>query len=292
MGRCAFLTTKNLEDFFIYDDLVKPHLAALGWQVDDVSWHDNNINYAQYNMVIVRSTWDYQAYASEFMHTLERINSAGTQLENPLALMQWNVSKAYLRDLENQGVAILPTLWFETFNSKEILAAFKHFSVTEIIIKPLVSANADFTYRLTEEDFLFQQQSIKSELGNRSIMVQAFEKSILEQGEYSLFYFDGQYSHTINKRPASGDFRVQEEHGGQLFTVAPSQGMLELAERTLAALPHNALYARVDMLETAKGFAIIEVELIEPSLYFNMDEESPKRFAQAIVNRARSLQVA
>lgn len=288
MSRCAFLTTKNLEEFFIYDDLVKPHLAALGWQVDDVCWHDKEIDYSQYDVVIVRSTWDYQAFAESFMRTLMHIDSTKARLENSAALMQWNLSKSYLKDLEAKGVAILPTIWLDAFDSRQVQAAFRHFGVSEIIIKPLVSANADFTYRLTEEDFLFQQQNIKSELKNRQIMLQAFEKSILDIGEYSLFYFDGEYSHSINKLPASGDFRVQEEHGGQLQSIEPTVAMRALAQRTLNALPENALYARIDMLDTAKGLAIIEVELIEPSLYFNMDEESPKRFAQAIAKRAQS----
>lgn len=117
-------------------------------------------------------------------------------------------------------------------------------------------------------------------------MVQAFEKTILDKGEYSLFYFNGKYSHSINKLPAAGDFRVQEEHGGSLESIVPNPSMLTLAQKTLEALPSDSLYARIDMLNTNKGLAIIEVELIEPSLYFNMDDESPQRFAQAIVERA------
>lgn len=288
MGRCAFLTTDNLEEFFIYDDLVKPYLAELNWQTTDVSWHDKTVDYNQYDVVVVRSTWDYQAFCNSFMQTLAKIDNSKAVLENPLSLMQWNVSKSYLRDLADKGVSILPTVWLNGFDSKAILACFSHFATNEIIIKPLVSANADFTYRLTEEDFLFKQQNIKNELKNREIMVQAFEKNIVEKGEFSLFYFAGEYSHSINKLPATGDFRVQEEHGGQLKSVAPSDAMFTLAQKTLQALPEDALYARIDMLETKAGFAIIEVELIEPSLYFNMDEESPKRFAQAIVQRAKS----
>ena len=208
MGRCAFLTTKDLEDFHIYDDLVKPHLAKLGWTVDDVSWHDTDVDYNQFDLVVVRSTWDYQAYAEQFMHTLERINKSSAALENSFALMQWNVSKLYLQDLELKGVSILPTIWGDAFDTKTILNAFSYFNTAEIIIKPLVSANADYTYRLTEEDFLFKQQTIKTELGDRSIMIQSFEKTILSKGEFSLFYFDGEYSHCINKIPTNGIFKL------------------------------------------------------------------------------------
>jgi glutathione synthase/RimK-type ligase-like ATP-grasp enzyme len=282
MKQCAFLTTDNLEEFFVYDDLVKPHLANLGWAVTDVSWHDENANYDQFDVVVVRSTWDYQEHPAEFVKTLEKIEASSAQLQNPFELLSWNFSKDYLRDLNEKGVPILPTIWLDEFDSTAILEAFSHFKTHEIIIKPVVSANADFTYRLTQEDFLFEQQSIKQALGTRPIMVQAFEKSIVDAGEYSLFYFAGEYSHTINKRPASGDFRVQEEHGGELASVSASSHMLHLAQNTIEALPTSAFYARIDMLDTDKGLAIIEVELIEPSLYFNMDENSARVFAEAI----------
>ena len=285
MGRCAFLTTHNLEDFFIYDDLVKPHLAKLGWTVDDVCWRDQTVDYSQYDVVVVRSTWDYQAFAEQFMQTLLRIEVSGARLENSFKLMKWNVSKSYLKDLESHGVPILPSIWLSSFDSASIHNAFSHFEASEIIIKPLVSANADFTYRLSKDDFRKKEQAIKKELDTREIMIQAFEKTILDKGEFSLFYFDGEYSHAINKMPANGDFRVQEEHGGQLRSIEPSAAMLSLAQKTLAALPDKALYARIDMLQTDKGLAIIEVELIEPSLYFNMDKASSKRFADAISKR-------
>lgn len=282
MARCAFLTTDNLEEFFVYDELVTPYLEQLGWQVDDVSWHDESVDYDVYDVVVVRSTWDYQAFPSKFIKTLEKIENSKAHLENPYQLMLWNFSKDYLRDLQESGVSILPTIWLDTFDSKAIQQAFSHFSTSQIIIKPWVSANADFTYRLTEEAFLFEQKGIKEALNERPIMIQAFEKSILDEGEFSLFYFGGQYSHAINKRPAVGDFRVQEEHGGQLFSVEPSQAMLNLAQKTIESLPHQALYARVDILPTDRGLEIIEVELIEPSLYFNMDEKSALKFASVL----------
>lgn len=282
MHRCAFLTTDNLEDFFIYDDLVKPHLQELGWQVDDVCWRNQHVNYNDYDLIIVRSTWDYQAHPQAFLTTLKQIEASSAQLHNSFSLMQWNFSKDYLKDLAQKGVPILPTIWLDEFDASEVQKAFSHFQAAQIIIKPLVSANADFTYRLSEEDLLFQQQGIKDALLGRKIMVQKFEKSIIEQGECSLFYFSGDYSHAINKMPAKGDFRVQEEHGGQLVSVTPTNTMFELAEKTLQALPEIPLYARIDILDTALGLAIIEVELIEPSLYFNMDEDSALRFAKAV----------
>ncbi|MFW8591892.1 ATP-grasp domain-containing protein [Glaciecola sp. 2405UD65-10] len=285
MLRCAFLTTNNLEDFFIYDDLVKPHLEALGWQVVDVPWREKDHDYNQYDVVVVRSTWDYQEHPEAFINTLTQIEKSTARLENAYELMVWNFSKDYLRDLEVAGVAILPTIWLDAFNEEVISGAFSYFTSGEIIIKPRVSANADSTYRLTHDAWMKNREAIAEDLKQRPLMIQKFEQTILEQGEFSLFYFAHKYSHTINKRPEKGDFRVQEEHGGSLAKVDPSYDMLELAEKTLESLPQSALYARIDMLQTDLGLAIIEVELIEPSLYFNMDEPSAKRFAIALNER-------
>ncbi len=282
MPRCAFLSTDNLEDFFVYDDLVKPYLNELGWEVDDVSWHDKSVNYNQFDIVVVRSTWDYQANSEEFMSVLESIENSTARLENPFNMLKWNFSKSYLKDLEAQGILILPTMWLSCFTYEDVSKAFERFNTKEIIVKPLVSANADYTYRLTSKQLISQQAQIKNALKDRAIMVQSFEKSIVQQGEYSLFYFNHIFSHAINKRPARGDFRVQEEHGGTLDSITPSPEMYKIAQNVLKALPSRALYARIDILETGNGLAIIEVELIEPSLYFNMDSDSPKHFAQAI----------
>lgn len=282
MRRCAFLSTSGLEDFFVYDDLVKPHLRELGWHIEDLNWHDSSNNYNKFDLVIVRSTWDYQQSPSAFLQCLERIEASSARLENPFELMRWNIDKRYLKELEQKGVATLPTIWLDEYEQSAIEQSFDDFECEEIIVKPQLSANADFTYRLTHASFQQQSSQLEGQLVGKPLMLQAFEKSIIEEGEYSLFYFNSEFSHAINKLPAKRDFRVQEEHGGTLLSVKPSAEMLALSEQTLAALPNRALYARVDILQTSRGLAIIEVELIEPSLYFNMDEGSAKRFAEAI----------
>jgi len=283
MKKCVFLSTDKLEDFFVYDMLVAPHLERLGWHVSELSWHDTQQDWNQYDVVIVRSTWDYQQHEKAFLECLQRIEDSSCALENQLALMQWNISKTYLRDLHNKGVPIIPTIWCDELCHNDLNPdVFETLNASEIVIKPYVSANSDFTYRLNRDQLNAQKSRIVSEYKNKSAMVQPFLNSIVEEGEYSLFYFDGRFSHAISKHPKVGDFRVQEEHGGHLKLIQPSQKQLSLAEQTLALLPHPAFFARVDIVMTPKGLAIIEIELIEPSLYFNMDEQSALRFANAI----------
>lgn len=283
MKRCAFLSMDSLEGFHAYDTLLFAPLLAYGWQAEEISWRKQGVDWNHYDVVVIRSTWDYQSDAEAFVSCLEEIEASSACLQNGLKLVKWNISKDYLQDIQKQGISIVPTLWFDEFNPAEITKAFGHFSVSELVIKPLVSANADHTYRLKREDLIAQSLSLSKVFANRPFMLQPFVPAIVAEGEYSLFYFAGHYSHCILKLPRQNDFRVQEEHGGQLELVEPCEELLTQARHTMASLPDDALYARVDSVRYGNEFVLMEVELIEPSLYFNMDPASPQRFADAFV---------
>ncbi|GAC15495.1 ATP-grasp domain-containing protein [Aliiglaciecola lipolytica] len=285
MRKLAILSTDDLEDFFVYDHLAYEPLLKLGWQADEVSWHADNIDWNDYEVVVIRSTWDYQSKADEFVEVLEKIHSSTAKLENSLALVKWNINKDYLRDLNDKGVGIVPTKWCYTFDFEEIKGAFEYFGCREIVIKPLVSANADYTYRLTLDAVLAEEQGLSEVFSTRGYMIQPFIKSVVNEGEYSLFYFNGKFSHCIVKVPKHNDFRVQEEHGGQLRSVEAEEPLLETANEVVAALPELPLYARIDLVKYKDRYVTMEVELIEPSLYFNMDASSAERFAQEFVSR-------
>lgn len=215
-------------------------------------------------------------------------------MQNSLATVRWNIDKIYLKSLAEQSVSIVPTLWEKQFSENKLMGYFEHFDCQKIVIKPRISANADNTFLLkkaTALQFCAQLTSIFSE---NEFMVQPFMKSVIEEGEFSLFYFDGKYSHAILKTPKADDFRVQEEHGGRLQSITPEATLFAQAERALSAITNSTgempLYARVDFVRTLgekinEPFALMEAELIEPSLYFNMDENSANKFAEAFVQR-------
>ncbi|MCH1414687.1 MAG: hypothetical protein L7U57_05810, partial [Glaciecola sp.] len=260
-----------------------------GVHVDVISWHANDIDWSKYDAVIVRSTWDYQEHADAFVDKLIEISKHDTVLINPLSLMQWNISKRYLQTLQTQGITIIPSVFFDSVSISDIYAQFAHFDTQEIIIKPLISANSDNTFRLDHIGLMTQAGPLSNIFSSTPCVIQPFLDSVINEGEYSLFYFNGEYSHTIKKVPKSGDFRVQEEHGGELMTVTPDELQLSAAAKVLAALPEKSLYARVDLIRNPRAlkddiWQLMEVELIEPSLYFNMDEASPERFVQATLN--------
>ena len=283
------LSTDDLEDYFVWDNLLIQPFSQHGVHVDVISWHATDIDWSQYDAVIVRSTWDYQEHADAFIDKLIEITKHDTVLINPLSLMQWNISKRYLQILQTQGITIIPSVFFDSVAISDIYAQFAYFDTQEIIIKPLISANSDNTFRLDHTNLMAQAGPLSNIFSTTPCVIQPFLDSVINEGEYSLFYFNGEYSHTIRKVPKSGDFRVQEEHGGELITVIPDERQLSAAAKVLAALPEKSLYARVDLIRNPRAqkddiWQLMEVELIEPSLYFNMDEASPERFVQATLN--------
>ncbi|WP_334030476.1 ATP-grasp domain-containing protein [Alteromonas sp. P256] len=282
MSQIVFLSTDNLDDFFVYDELLIPHFNDIGWSVETISWREKNVNWDQYDYVIVRSTWDYQQHPDTFLNTLEIINKSSAVLLNPLALIRWNIDKQYLKDLADAGIPIVDTRWGECFEAQDIHNAFARFNTEEVVVKPTLSANADDTFRVSSSNIADVMPSLLTTFAARRYMIQPFLSSVVEEGEYSLFYFGGCYSHAILKVPQQGDFRVQEEHGGQLLAVEANIAQQEIAQRALEAMPAQALYARVDLVRQENEWAIMELELIEPSLYFNLDTSSPARFVQAL----------
>ena len=290
MPAIAFLSTVHLEDFFVYDELLVPYFNERGWSVETISWHSQSEKWDRFDYVIVRSTWDYQQHPRAFMKCLDQIDASSAILLNPLAHIQWNIEKHYLKDLQCKGIPIVKTIWGKDFNNNVIEQAFTHFSCDTLVIKPTLGANADDTFKLSVVDWHNQQQVLCNVFNQRDFMIQPFLESVVEEGEYSLFYFGGEYSHAIKKVPQKGDFRVQEEHGGSLHSVVVDKEQLDIATKALSAMPYEALYARVDLVRQNNNWAIMELELIEPSLYFNLDTQSPVRFVEALVKAHEATQ--
>ena len=289
MPHCAFLTMDNLDEFEVYDDLLIAPLSRRGWSVEMVSWRDRKVDWNAFEAVIIRSPWDYQQDAELFMNVLKEIDDSSARLENPLELVQWNIDKTYLRELQEKGILIVPTLWGAELGREQLNEAFEQLGKPELVIKPTISANADDTFRIKRELDSKTENEILRTFHNRAYMIQPFMNGIVAEGEFSLFYFGGEYSHTILKTPGEGDFRVQEEHGGILKSVEPETQLLKRAQQTMAGMDPQPLYARADYVRTeANDFALMELELIEPSLYFNMDPESPERFARIFARWMRT----
>lgn len=283
MKRICFLSTDNLDGYTFDDDLAIEPLRELGWHVDTISWHDRSVDWNDFAAVIIRTTWDYQHHTEEFLDVLKKIDRSSAVLENLLDIVKWNLSKTYLREMKVRGCSIVPTIWDPVYTAESFDKWQAHFNSQELIVKPTVSATAQHTHRLT----VFDPQLAET-FATREFMVQPFMPAIVTEGEYSLFYFGGKFSHAINKAPKAEDFRVQEEHGGIITAVQPDAGMLAAADKAVRSIGRELLYARVDLVRDANGqFVLMELELIEPALYFRMNADAAGLFASEFDRRMR-----
>jgi len=279
--KCALLTIEDLSNFKSYDDLLIEPLNLLGWECIFVPWESKSVDWDDFDAVIIRSTWDYQQKENLFFKTLAKISKSKAKLYNPLSVVKWNINKNYLKDLEDRDIAIVPTKFFDIFDYKNVKKCFLSFETNRLIIKPSVSANADDTFILEESLIDENKVLLSNTFKNKEYLVQPFLENIKIEGEYSLIFFGDFLSHVLLKTPKTGDFRVQEEHGGILKSInLPENSLVDFGLKVIKNLPMPCLYSRIDVVRNNDQFLLMEVELIEPSLYFNMNSKSATKFAK------------
>ena len=200
---------------------------------------------------------------------------------NSLDAVKWNINKRYLLELEKENISIIPTRLYDSFDFDIVNQLFSFFNENKLIIKPCVSANADDTFILEQNKLGSLKPVLENTFSQKDFLVQPFIKNIRIEGEYSLIYFGNRLSHVLLKTPKNGDFRVQEEHGGILKAInKPESSLIEFGNKVMETIPYQCLFSRVDVVRGSNNYLLMEVELIEPSLYFNMDLNSPQMFAE------------
>lgn len=280
--RCAFITRDELT---ADDALVLPALSDLGWQVEALPWRRQDVDWNTFDAAVIRSPWDYHRAPSGFLAAMTAIPGQ-IRLENPIDLVRWNMSKTYLHDLAAANIPIVPTTWRDCLPPGTTEALFHEVGSDDIVVKPVVSASAHGSFRLRIDQSHHLGPTVEQFFRDTPLMAQPLVTSVLTEGEYSLFYFDGRYSHAVLKTPASGDYRVQEEYGGATNPFTPDHQLLGAADETMAVLSTTPLYARVDLARGADGgFWLMELELIEPVLYLGKDPGAARRFAEAFAAR-------
>lgn len=283
MRRVAYLTTPALVDFPTGDGLTVAPLRDRGLEVEIVDWRAPE-EWGRFAAVLPRSPWDYHLHAEEFFAVLEQIEDSGTRLFNDIEVMRWNADKRYLAELAGRGLHVVETEYGTLLDPRRIEELRKRFGA-DLVLKPTVSASAADTFLVRAGA---DPAPAIAALDGRVWMAQPFMRGIVDEGEFSLIYFDGAFSHALVKVPRSGDFRVQENWGGATRPVSVESRMRERADEVVASLPSGLLYARIDLVRDDGDFALMEAELIEPSLFFGVDPEAPARFARALARRLGS----
>lgn len=278
----AFATYSAFPALAEDDRLVVEPLRSRSIDVHFAAWDDPSIDWQRFDGIVLRSTWNYHLHISEFVRWLARLEELGVAVWNPLDLVRWNVDKRYLGDLARRGIPIVPTVWLDQDGARPLDDILQERGWDQAIVKPTVSATAYETWITTPESARSHQARLDALLQRSGVMIQPFMRQILADGEWSLIYFDGAFSHAVRKRAQSGDFRVQEEHGGQPESVQPSAELIASARRALDVLEHPWLYARVDGVAEGGELVLMELELVEPALYLATDPLAPQHFADAI----------
>jgi len=269
------------------DRLLVDALSARGVLVHAVPWTDPSARWASYDAVIVRSCWDYFLRAEEFHAWLAGLERDGARVMNDVRTLRWNADKTYLVDLAARAVPIIPTRWLDRGGSASLGELRADTGWSELVVKPTVSGGAHRTWRATPAAEAADEARLAAMLEEGAVMVQPLIDEIEREGEWSLLFFDGRYSHAVLKRPRSGDFRVQREHGGTLQPAEPSRAVVEAAERALRGVPHDErpLYARVDGCVVDGELLLMELEVLEPELFLRCAPEAPGRLARALLAR-------
>ncbi|MGZ4789657.1 MAG: ATP-grasp domain-containing protein, partial [Terriglobales bacterium] len=238
----------------------------------------------KYDAIVIRSCWDYFYDPARFTEWINRLEALHVRVLNPLSIIRWNHDKKYLRDLEQRGVEIAPTFWCERNSSphmREILAARDW---KKAVVKPTISGTSMHTWVVQQGDRDGHDAQLAELLIRRDMMIQDYMSEI-ESGEWSLVFFGGEFSHAAVKRPKHGDFRVQDEHGGTWGHEQPTEALKAQAKQVLAAANEDLLYARVDGVVRDRRFILMELEIIEPMLYFGTDTAAAEMFAEKLVQR-------
>ena len=279
----ALATSENVADLTDDDRLLVDALEAKGVRSEAATWNDEALDWRQYSAVVIRSTWDYHLRLDEFLAWLDRLERLEVKVFNAPALVRWNAEKGYLRDLADRGVAIVPTRWVERGAKTSLEAILQQTGWSDVVVKPSVSASAHQTWRMNAHEAYAREAEFASMVENGRVLVQTFLEAIQTEGEWSLLFYGGIYSHSVLKRPRHGDFRVQQTHGGTADVREPSREVIEQARRVLEAARPASLYARVDGCVVDAHFVLMELELIEPDLFLRAHPLAPRRLADSLL---------
>jgi glutathione synthase/RimK-type ligase-like ATP-grasp enzyme len=296
-SRVALITYSGVPAITTDDRLLRDALVARGAEVHARPW-DAKADWSAYHRIVLRSCWNFHHRPKEFLLWVNEVKERHDgSLRNAPALVQWSVDKRYLKDLDAHGIATVPTIWVSAEGGAEVpnldaLIAAQGWD-GGAVVKPAISATAHETWRVAAGATGAHQARFESVLAASpsGVMVQPYLPEI-QDGEWSLVFLGGEYSHTVVKRPAEGDFRVQHDFGGTVERREPEESLIEDARAVLQAAAkatktsvEDILYARVDGIVRNGSLLLMELEVIEPALFFSHAPGAAARMAELIVSR-------
>ncbi len=271
---------------FALDEDLAPLADALrkaGASVEILAWDDFSVSWQRFDAIVLRSTWDYTERLPEFLAWCKS-TAKQTRMLNPADVVKWNTDKHYLADLAKKKCPVVESVFIEPGQAAD---TFPHYA--EFVVKPAVGAGSRDTQRYLAKDRTAAVEHVKRLLDQkRSALIQPYLAEVDSKGETALIFFNGIFSHAIRKGPL---LQLDEGPTDHLFAPEaitarePGGDELEVAHKVLAAMPFKSLaYARVDLLPSSQGPMLLELELTEPSLFFEHAPGSAERFAASLLS--------
>jgi glutathione synthase/RimK-type ligase-like ATP-grasp enzyme len=280
-------TAADQPDITPSDQLYAEALRRRGAIVRGAPWNGPSQAFDGADAVVLRSTWGYYREPEAFRAWTEAV-AARTRLFNPIALVRWNLRKDYLDKLAAAGVRV-PLSHLVPATTAEVAAVFRARGWQRAVVKPATGASGYFVDLVTPDEVAALVGRLPEEVRSTGVLVQEFLPEIAD-GELSLVYVDGVFSHAVRKRPPAGEFRVNSRFGATRSREMPAADVAAQGATVLDALPERPLYARVDGVVRADTLIVLEVEVLEPALFMEFAPESADRFAEATLRRLSSLE--
>jgi glutathione synthase/RimK-type ligase-like ATP-grasp enzyme len=281
-ARVAFVTWRDLPDLNDDDRLAAAAVTGLGLPVDAVCWDDPDADWLAYAAVVLRSTWDYHLRVAEFHAWIDRMDALGARLWNPPHMLRWNTDKRYLARVSHPRLTPPPAAILDRGSDVDLRDLLRLRSWDEAVIKPTISADGFSTECTSRDRAASDQPLLDAMLARGDVLIQQLVPEIRTHGEISMMFFGGAFSHAVSKRPQPGEFRVQERLGGRITRTDPPLTLIDDARELLETWAPGSLYARVDAVQAGDRFVLMEIELVEPSLYLEHDASSAGAFALAV----------
>ena len=277
-----------IDQVLLEDKLLQKELEKKGMKVCKRDWTDTNFDWKSSKYAIFRTTWDYFERFDEFLLWMKETKHK-IKFINSYEIINWNIDKYYLKDLSKNGINIVPTLFLKKGKKVSLKQLFTKTKWKEVVIKPTISGAARNTYHITENNFSDFEDIFQQIINEESMLFQQFMKNILTQGEISLIMIGGKYTHAVKKTAKKGDFRVQDDHGGKVEIYNATQSEIKFAEDCIEKCPFSPIYARVDILyNNESNLSLIELELIEPELWFRNNKFAAWLLAEKIYKKIYS----
>jgi len=281
--RIALATYREHPDYTEDDRLLATYLKLQSEHVSPVIWDDTEVKWDSYDLIIFRSVWDYFIRRVQFDAWLDHLQALPVRVFNLLPTIQWNKNKTYFNRFNDLGVRI-PEYQIIKRNMNSNLASLLELNGwNKAVIKPAISGGAYNTWVTDKNHAAGHQLDFEKLLSEQDVIVQKFSAEIAESGEWSLIYFNKKFSHAVCKKAKPGEFRVQAQFGGRHHGVIPDPNLLSQVEHILSLIEEPLLYARVDgYLDNEYRFYLMELELIEPVLFFDSHPAACSNFYAAL----------